>query len=536
MGTNFFDFREQVTAPRQKPKSAKPLPASQGGGGAGRGADALTVTQLTSRIDGVIRAGFPAPLLVRGELSNYRPNPSSGHLYFTLKDAGACVNCVMWKSDAADLRFTPGDGMELLARGFVQVYAQQGKYQLYVSSLQPLGQGALELAFRQLREKLDAEGLFGPQRKRPLPRFPMRVVLVTSSATAALQDMLKVLRRFPWLRLFLYHVPVQGDGCGARIAEAIASVNRGVAGLGGRRPDVILLARGGGSLEDLWAFNEEAVARAVAASSAPVVTGIGHEVDTSIADLVADHHAHTPTEAAQVVTAHWRGAAEAVGTASVRLGRALQVAAQQARQRLASFARHEVFRRPLYRVIALRQLVDDHQRTLTTALGDQLGILRDRLQLAASRLDRNPPAVLLARRRGRLAEIEQIVLADGVQRLRRHRATLEHAAARLGERHPRNRTRLDGQRLDFLAARLRVGMERVRQRDQQRVDSLARYLAVLSPEQVLARGYSITTRKRDGRVVRAPGDVKPGDRLVTRVAGGHIESVVDEGRQSRLFE
>jgi exodeoxyribonuclease VII large subunit len=329
MGTNFFDFREQVVGPRPKPRSAKPLAAARGDGA---GADVLSVTQLTARIDGVIRAGFPAPLLVKGELSNYRPNPSSGHAYFTLKDAGACVNCVMWKSDAAQLRFTPADGMELLARGHVQVYAQQGKYQLYVSTLQPLGQGALELAFRQLRAKLEAEGLFAPERKRPLPRFPTRVVLVTSSATAALQDMLKVLRRFPWLRLFLYHVPVQGDGCGGRIAEAIRDLNRGMAPLGGP-PDVILLARGGGSLEDLWGFNEEAVARAVASSRAPVVTGIGHEVDTSIADLVADHHAHTPTEAAQVVTAHWRGARETVDLAAARTGRAVRAIVQDARQR-----------------------------------------------------------------------------------------------------------------------------------------------------------------------------------------------------------
>src|SRR5688572_23015721 len=210
MGTNFFEFREQVTAPKRKPTSAKPLAASHSG--SAPGAEALTVTQLTSQIDRVIRAGFPAPVLVRGEVSNYRPNASSGHVYFTLKDAGACVNCVMWKSDAARVRFTPADGMELLARGHVQVYAQQGRYQLYVSTLQPLGQGALELAFQQMRAKLEAEGLFAPERKRPLPMYPSRIILVTGSQTAALQDMLKVLRRFPWVELFVYHVPVQGDG------------------------------------------------------------------------------------------------------------------------------------------------------------------------------------------------------------------------------------------------------------------------------------------------------------------------------------
>lgn len=534
MGTNFFDFRERVVGSKPKPKSAKPLAASHGAG-AGSGADVLTVTQLTSRIEGVIRAGFPASLLVKGELSNYRPNASSGHAYFTLKDAGACLNCVMWKSDAVQLRFTPADGMELLARGFVQVYAQQGKYQLYVSSLQPLGQGALELAFRQLRAKLEAEKLFAPERKRPLPRFPTRIVLITSSATAALQDMLKVLRRFPWLRLFLYHVPVQGDGCGARIAEAIGHVNRGMAALGSP-PDVILLARGGGSLEDLWGFNEESVARAIAASRAPVVTGIGHEVDTSIADLVADHHAHTPTEAAQVVTAHWRGARDAVEVAAVRSLRGLRATVQHARQRLYGCERHEAFRRPLYRVMALRQLIDDRQRALALALGDHTAGLRERLQSAASRLDRNPPAVLFARRRARLGEIAQALLALGLQRVRRRRALIEQLAARLGERHPRNRATLAAQRLDSLAARLRVGVDAVRQREQQRVDALARFLTAVGPHQVLARGYSITTRKKDGRVVRAPGDLKPGDRIVTRFAKGDVESIVDDGKQSRLFE
>ena len=539
MAANFFDFREQVTTPRQKPKSVRPLAAPQGGAGGGggparAGAEALTVTQLTSEIDRVIRSGFPAPVLVKGEVSNYRPNPSSGHVYFTLKDAGACVNCVMWKSDAVQLRFAPGDGMELLARGFVQVYAQQGKYQLYVSSLQPLGQGALELAFQQMRAKLEAEGLFAAERKRPLPRFPLRIVLVTSSQTAALQDVLKVLRRFPWLRLFVYHVPVQGDGCGRRIAEGLRHAGRGMGPLGGA--DVILLCRGGGSLEDLWGFNEEAVARAVAASPVPVVTGIGHEVDTSIADLVADYHAHTPTEAAQVLTAHWRGARESLDVAAVRLGRGLRNTLQHARQRLTGCERHEVFRRPLYRVIALRQLVDDRQRWLATAGGDHLAALRRRLQLLESRLDRNPPAVMLGRKRDRLRAAQQVLTRDAAARVAGAREALADLTARLGERHPRNRVQLSAARLDSLATRLRRGIETVRSREHQHLDALARHLAALSPQHVLRRGYSITTRKRDGSIVRAPADVKPGEKIVTRLAEGQIESVVDDARQPRLFE
>ena len=254
---------------------------------------AISVSQLTAVIDRAIKAGVPGSVLVKGEVSNFKAHAASGHLYFTLKDATACINCVMWKSDAARVKFRPTDGMELLTGGRVAVYAEQGKYQLYVTSLRPIGQGALELALRQLRARLEAEGLFAAARKKPLPPYPLNIALVTSRQTAALQDMLKVLRRFPWLRLSLFHAPVQGDGAGERIADAIAQLNASR----DRPTDVLLLARGGGSLEDLWAFNEEVVARAIAASRIPVVTGIGHEIDVSIADLVADHHAHTPTEA-----------------------------------------------------------------------------------------------------------------------------------------------------------------------------------------------------------------------------------------------
>ncbi|MGH7214881.1 MAG: exodeoxyribonuclease VII large subunit, partial [Tepidisphaeraceae bacterium] len=292
MTTSFFDFREQVTG-----RKSVPAPSRSGA----VPPDALTVSQLTARIDNVLRNGFPQSLVVRGEISNFNHNRASGHCYFTLKEGSvACVDCVMYRSQAASLRFTPSDGLEMLAHGTLKVYAPRGRYQLVVNRLQPLGQGALELAFQQLKAKLEAEGLFAEERKKPIPRYPLRVALITSRDGAALQDMLKVMRRFPWLRLMLYHVPVQGDGCGAKIATAIDHLSAFHEQVGG--VDVVLLGRGGGSLEDLWGFNEEAVARAVARSRLPVVTGVGHEVDVSIADLVADHHAHTPTEAAQVIT------------------------------------------------------------------------------------------------------------------------------------------------------------------------------------------------------------------------------------------
>ncbi|HSU68959.1 MAG TPA: exodeoxyribonuclease VII large subunit, partial [Tepidisphaeraceae bacterium] len=253
MTANFFEFQQQMRPQRSRPQPAPSAPDA-----------ALTVSELTATISKVLTNGMPSAVLVRGEVSNYRPNKGSGHLYFTLKDQDACIDCVMFRSEAVRLKFAPVDGTELLANGRVGVYPTRGRYQLYVDSLRPLGKGALELAFQQLRRKLEGEGLFAAERKKPLPAYPMRVVIFTSREAAALQDILKVLRRFRWISLRLYPVPVQGDGAAEKIASAINHLNSQIERHGGA--DVILLARGGGSLEDLWSFNEEVVSRAIAAS------------------------------------------------------------------------------------------------------------------------------------------------------------------------------------------------------------------------------------------------------------------------------
>src|SRR3954447_3534253 len=268
-GTNFWDFHKTLSPGRRK-TALLPTP----------GEKPLSVSQLTARIERTLKGGFPGSIAVRGEVSNYRLHGASGHAYFTLKDASACIDCVMFRSEVAMLRFAPADGLELIATGRVTVYGQRGRYQIQVSSLEPLGQGALELARRQIQQKLEAEGLFDPDRKRPLPRYPRRIVLVTSTGTAAVQDMLKVLRRFAFLEVAVYHVPVQGDGSAEKIAAALTELNRSPRAT----YDLILLGRGGGSLEDLWEFNEEVLVRAVAASRIPVITGIGDEIDVSIGD------------------------------------------------------------------------------------------------------------------------------------------------------------------------------------------------------------------------------------------------------------
>lgn len=471
---NFFDFREKLAAP-PKPQAPKGEP--------------LTVTQLTNLIERAIKAGVPGTVHVKGEVSNFNHHRASGHFYFTLKDASACIDCVMFRSDAARLRFTPADGIELLAGGRVAVYPQRGRYQLYVTSLVPLGQGALELAFRQLHDKLQAEGLFDPDRKRPLPEFPTRLALVTSRSTAALQDILKVLRRFPWLKLMLYHVSVQGDGAAPEIAEAIHQLNRHARAVGGI--DLMIVARGGGSLEDLWAFNEEVVARAIVNSTIPVVTGIGHEVDTSIADLVADYHAHTPTEAAQVVTANWRTAAEGLVGLQQRLSRELRQMVADAKQRLATVERHDVFRRPIDRINRWRQWLDDRQRNLALTV---------------------------------------------MQRLKRGEQDLVPLETLLLKCHPMHEVRRRRERLTWLEQELTRATRATIQRLTTRLDATERTLDALSPQQVLKRGYSMTLLKKGGKLVRSAMDARPGDAIITRLADGSIESIVQDQQQGRLFE
>jgi exodeoxyribonuclease VII large subunit len=428
-------------------------------------------------------------LWIKGELSNYKAYESSGISYFTLKDAANCIDCVMFRREAARLNFTPQPGMELLAQGRVSIYGQKGKYQFYASSLQPLGQGALELAFQQLRKKLQEEGLFSSERKRPLPDYPLRVAILTSRATAALQDMLKVLRRYRWLRLMIYHVPVQGDGAGDKIALALDHLNRHHAQVGG--VDVILLGRGGGSLEDLWAFNEEVVARAIAASQIPIVTGIGHEVDVSISDLVADYHAHTPTEAARVVVRHWEAAAKGVSMQLTRLRTGLRRLIQQQQQWLGGIQRLEIFRRPTARVDQLRVSVDDRRRSLSAAMTQRLNRGQWRLRELGLKLDRCHPRTVMARQR---------------------------------------------QGIDALSHRLNRAWGSAHDRRTALLHRLDRLLNAIGPQQVLARGYSITLMKKDQSLVRSPSQLKPGDRLLTRFAKGEVQSTVDDSSQPGLFE
>ena len=396
----------------------------------------LSVWELTARIKGLLETSFP-DVWVSGEISNVS-RPRSGHCYLTLKDDQAQLPAVIWRNLARRVRFDLRDGLEVVCRGHVDVYPPHGKYQLIIEQIQPKGIGALELAFRQLHQKLVREGLFDPQHKQALPRFVRRIAVVTSPTGAAIRDFLQVLhRRWRGTDVLIVPVRVQGEGAAEEIARAIGLVNR-------LRPppECLVVTRGGGSLEDLWAFNEELVVRAIFASRVPVVSAVGHEIDVTLSDLVADVRALTPSEAAERVVPSAEEIRGRLRQYRDRLLAAIRSRTSAARSSLEAIARHRTFRRP-------RERIRDFQRRL-----DEL----------ASRADRAMRARL---------------------RLNRHRA-------------------------DALGARL---------------DSL-------SPLAVLARGYSLTRRVSDGRVIRDAAELATGDELNTRFAQGEARSRVERTEPS----
>ena len=391
----------------------------------------LSVWELTEQIKSLLETTFPR-VWVSGEVSNFA-RPQSGHCYLTLKDDRAQIRCALWRNVAGRLRFDLHDGLEVVCRGRLDVYAPRGSYQLIIEQIEPKGMGALELALRQLREKLSREGLFDAARKRPLPPFVRRIAVITSPTGAAIHDFLQVLgRRWRGADVLVIPTRVQGDGAAEEIAAAIATANRLP-----RDFDCLVVTRGGGSLEDLWAFNEEVVVRAIHGSRIPVVSAIGHEIDVTLSDLAADVRALTPSEAAELVSP---AADELLGRlrqTGGRLASALRWRVASIRSRLDALAGRRPFRRPFQYVQDLARRLDD-------------------LELRAGRAVR--------------------------QRLRAGRRDVDEAAAQLES---------------------------------------------LSPLAVLGRGYSLTQRASDGRIVRDAGQLEPGVEIATRFARGRAVSRVE---------
>jgi exodeoxyribonuclease VII large subunit len=355
----------------------------------------LSVSELTLAVKGLLEEAFPV-VWVAGEVSNLA-RPSSGHLYFSLKDAQAQLKSVMWRSIALRMRFDLHDGLEVIARGRLSVYQPRGEYQLNVEELYPKGLGALELALRQLKEKLFVRGWFDPTRKKPLPRVPRRLALVTSPTGAAVRDMLEILaRRWPSVEVIVCPVRVQGEGAAQEIAAGVRLLNR--LHRAGRLPlDVMILGRGGGSIEDLWAFNEECVAEAIHDSVIPVVSAVGHEVDVTIADLVADHRAPTPSAAAAHVVPDRTEVLHGLHDTEGRLHDAMRTRLDLSRQRLDDLAARRAFRLPLERVRDWEQRLDDWGGRLARAARQRLALARQRLDGQAARLEGLSPLNVLAR-------------------------------------------------------------------------------------------------------------------------------------------
>jgi exodeoxyribonuclease VII large subunit len=438
----------------------------------------LTVSQLTERLRAVVEERFPA-VWVEGEISNFRLY-GSGHAYFTLKDESAQVRGVLFRNRMRRIRFEPGDGQHVLAFGSLEVYAQRGEYQLVVELLEPRGLGALQLAFEQLKARLGAEGLFTESRKRPLPRFPRRIGIVTSPSGAAVRDILRIIgRRFEGLSIVIAPARVQGDGAAQEIVAAIADLNA----LGG--VDVIIVGRGGGSLEDLWAFNEEAVARAIAGSKVPIVSAVGHEVDVTIADFVADVRAPTPSAAAELVVREKHALIDALADLHGRLDRATRRRLAREGERVASLAGRRVLTDPARPLRDLERRLDDALRRLRHAGATTLRRAGHRVEIATAGLRAVSPFARLA-----------------------------------GGRH----------RLDRLASGLDGGMSRSLVRSRHRLAALVGRLDSLSPLAVLGRGYSLT-RTAAGAIVRDAGQVAPGDAVEVLLARGSLDCRVERTKE-----
>lgn len=434
--------------------------------------EVLTVTELTRQVQDVLEATFDQ-LWVEGEISNLR-RPASGHLYFTLKDEESQVRAVLFRPAARALKFDLEDGMHILCRARMNVYKPRGEYQLILDYAEPRGAGALQIAFEQLKAKLQAEGLFDPVHKKSLPFLPSRIGVVTSPSGAVIRDILNVTkRRFPSVNILVAPVRVQGAEAPAEIVEALHHLNE-IPGI-----DVIIVARGGGSLEDLMAFNDEGVARAIFASSVPVVSAVGHEIDFTIADFVADMRAPTPSAAAELVVPRRSDLVQQVRTLSARAARAGERFLKIRRERLVKLA--ERVRDPRRRLVDLRLSLDERFGSLTASLVRRVRADRERLRHFETHLQYLSPAV-------RLANLTFV--------------------------------------LDNMRKGMVTGIFRQVETLRARLAGHTALLDSLSPLSVLSRGYAIARTVPEGRVIRDTKDLAAGDPVGINVAKGRFNAVV----------
>ncbi|MBI5545593.1 MAG: exodeoxyribonuclease VII large subunit [Deltaproteobacteria bacterium] len=469
--------------------------------GACPGPRVLSVSELTRELKGLLEPRF-AQVSVRGEISNLRP-AQSGHHYFTLKDQGACIAVVLFRADAARLKFRLQDGLAVVCRGRLSVYEARGQYQILCDAVEPEGAGALALAFEQLKSRLAQEGLFDPARKKKVPFLPRRIGIVTSPSGAALHDFLRVLHdRFP-IPVLLVPVRVQGEGASLEIA-------RGIGRLAATGVDVIVVTRGGGSIEDLWAFNEEPVARAIAASAVPVVSAIGHEVDFTIADFVADRRCATPTDAAKTLAPVRAELLRSLDQRRRHLRQSVLrlVAHQRERLRARGHRLADPRRRIADERLALDHVSERAQRGLARALSGR----RSRLDALAERLLREHPRSRLARGPRALVGLSQALGTGQSSRLARERAALAALARRLNAASPGPNVAREHRSLGLLRERAERALARRLADQRVRLSRATTGLDSLSPVAVLARGYAIAFDE-SRRVLRSAAEARSGSAL-----------------------
>jgi exodeoxyribonuclease VII large subunit len=442
-----------------------------------------TVSQINVLVKTALESNLPSRVVVRGQVSDWKHH-SSGHCYFLLKDKGGVLPCVMWASKFRGVKFAVKNGMEVLCTGYIDVYLPGGKYQLYADKMEPAGVGALQLAFEQMRQRLEKEGLFKDEHKKTLPAYAMRIGIVTSQSGAAVKDIAdSVYHRWPCAKMFLCPVPVQGEGAGAAIASAIGKINRRNSEL---KLDVLIVGRGGGSLEDLWAFNEEVVARAIFASQIPIISAVGHEVDVTIADLVADARASTPTKAGVIAVPDMAEVIERIEQAKRRLRQNVEGQFRYCREILARVMASSVFRSPLGPVNWARQRMDELVMKLASSYKQMFIGLRENLASLKEKLLQIEPHRMMSKRVVELTSLSTRIEAVAKETLVKKQLQLTAAE-----------NRLKG----------------------------------LNPRAVLERGYSITRSKHTGRVVRMDDDVEIGEVLSTELSKGVIESRVEAKRK-----
>jgi len=481
------------------------------------------VSEITDQICAILEGTFP-DVWIEGEVSNFRP-AQSGHLYFTLKDSRAQIRCVCFRDQARLLKFRPNDGLHVTVRGSLGVYETRGEYQVYVSHIEPVGLGALQVAFEQLKKQLSGEGLFDADRKKPLPVLPRCIGVISSSTGAAIRDILRVLkRRFANVHVQLYPVRVQGDGAAGDIAAALRYFNRV------KFADVLILARGGGSLEDLWAFNEEVVARAISESLIPVITGVGHETDFTIADFVADVRAPTPSAAAEIVLRSRQEFERHIAESERQLMHHLRYFLSQKRHHVRDLQSHRGFRQIETLIRRRQQRTDELSASLAVSLRLRLVAGRQRLTKAEAQIssfDLRGRASLLRRRidQQRSALFAALERLTAYKRRRFNQAHLRFAALDL-------RARVSNLRLNYErhSAELRKRMDRLLVARRRRLESADLQLQERSPFQILERGYSVAY-DAEGRVLRSPDQVTVGEKISVRLAKGELDATVRDKRK-----